>query len=857
MTHEQHSGTDKPRLTIGYLDDNLQNDFHNNVLIGIAEAAAELDVNVIRFGYYSSHIAYKFSHQASMVLDHVSQYHLDGLIFLGWTQAGPMYNETAFMKRFAGLPMLSMGTIFEKIPSVYFSGDEYISRITRHLIEEHGFGRIAYIEHHRPDNRRDFYDKEMQAAGLADPDLYVSADQLAGLDQDERNRKALSILFDERGIKVEAIISLNIIEAGYLIDDLERRGLRVPEDVAVVTYEDSNDGRFATPGRSTVYFPWRELGYMGCRYMVRLLRSGHIPMVDQINRMGRLLLRESCGCLPHYVQTGIAGTSQPQDQSVTDLTNEQIESMAVQLSHRHQRAELNFAALIHAYVAACRERDSKVFLQPLVRQMSQISNKARINEVIASLRSQLYPWLLCRQDDFLWGSNLLMQAQTLVQERSACLIGNAELKTRAVEQNLQIVSQQLLLDFSLNNLSRSLTDAMKRLGISSCCLFLSDAVLSGNASDVNLFEQCSIAYHYRNGQLLPVNGQSDSLKQHLRDLSSEEQEQVSLAYLLHVTDEILGFVLFGAGSLLEETVYQLLSTHISTALHGIMLLQRLDTAYRQLVDNAYREGMTEIAIDILHNIGNVLNSVHVSRNLIDEQLQSQPLTDLVKAGQLLRPSLDNLSALFTPGGKGQKLARFYLQLDLAASEVQNRLDYNLRRLSGHIELISQWVSTQQQYTGTDRQIAKHQLVPMLEDVLNLHQQALLQYQVRIVRDFKRSVSASVYRAKMFFVLFTLIDYVRKAMRGLSPDQRVLYLSTDSDTAGSRLTISNTGLRIDDLNRAFQYESARDDYQSYNLYSCFSTLQDMGGALRTEVLPDTGETAIVIQFGQNGQKGAEE
>ncbi len=857
MTHDHNPlMTDKSRLTIGYLDDNLQNDFHNNVLIGIAEAAAELDVNIIRFGYYSSHIAYKFSHQVHMVLDHISQYQLDGLIFLGWTQAGPMYNEAMFMERFAGLPMLSMGTIFEKIPSVYFSGDEYISRITRHLIEEHGLRKIAYIEHHRPDNRRDFYDKEMREAGLADPALYVSADLLTGLDQDERNRKALSILLDERGVEIEAIVTLQIIEAGYLIDELERRGLRVPEDVAVVTYEDSHDGRFATPGRSTVYFPWRELGYMGCRYVTRLLRSGHIPMVDQINRMGRVHYRESCGCLPHYVQTGAAGTCQQQDIPLDQAADEVIEAMAAQLARRHQRAELNFSVLIHAFITACGQRDEKLFLQPLVQQMAGISNKARINEVIASLRSQLYPWLLHRQDDFLWGGDLLMQAQTLVQERSACLIGNSDLKARAVEQNLQIISQELLLDFSMDNLSRSLTDAMRRLEISSCCLFLSDSFLGGRESDVDLFEHCSIAYHYRDGQLQPVNGQSASLKQHLSDLSGGNQERISLAYLLHVTDEILGFVLFGAGTLLEETAYQLLSTHISTALHGIMLLQRLDTAYRQLVDNAYREGMAEIAVDILHNIGNVLNSIHVSHNLIEEQVQSQSLTDLIRAGQLLRPSLDDLGALFAPGGKGHMLARFYLQLDLAVSTVQNRLDYNLQRLSGHIDLISQWVTTQQQYVGTDQYAEEHLIIPMLEDALNLHHQALSQYQVRITRDFRQPVKASVYRAKMFFVLFTLVDYVRRTMHGLSPDRRVIHLMTDIDAEGPLLRISGTGLHTDALNRAFQYESARDDYQSYGLYSCFSYIQDMGGSILADAMTDTQDAAIVIRFNQTDRKEAE-
>ena len=53
----------KDRYTFGFLDENRENDYHNQILNGISSAARELGIDIIRFGYYSSHIAYKFSHQ--------------------------------------------------------------------------------------------------------------------------------------------------------------------------------------------------------------------------------------------------------------------------------------------------------------------------------------------------------------------------------------------------------------------------------------------------------------------------------------------------------------------------------------------------------------------------------------------------------------------------------------------------------------------------------------------------------------------------------------------------------------------------------------------------------------------------
>ncbi|MGB4649398.1 MAG: hypothetical protein WBH87_08910, partial [Acetivibrionales bacterium] len=148
----------KDRYIFGFLDENMETEYHNQILYGISEAARESGIEIIRFGYYSSHIAYKFSHQVDMILDHIQQYDLDGLLFLGWTQAGAMYNRDDFVERFKDMPVVSIGTGFSDIPCVYFPGDVAIYKLTRHLIDAHGYKRVAYIEHYREDNRKEAYE---------------------------------------------------------------------------------------------------------------------------------------------------------------------------------------------------------------------------------------------------------------------------------------------------------------------------------------------------------------------------------------------------------------------------------------------------------------------------------------------------------------------------------------------------------------------------------------------------------------------------------------------------------------------------------------------------------------------------
>jgi DNA-binding LacI/PurR family transcriptional regulator len=254
----------KQRLTIGFLDENAYDEYHSYLTEGVFEAAQKYNLNVIRFGHFDAHITYKNDFQTNMVLEHIEHYDLDGLLFLGWARAATFGNHESFKKRFYNIPILSVGAGFPDIPNVYFPGAKYIQELLLHLVMEHGFKRIAFIAPFWPDNRSDMYIQTMQEHGLYDPDLYISEKLIANLDVPDRGKKAVSVLLDERRVEIEAIISLYNDETRAIIEELQSRGFNVPKDIAVTSYEDGWIGRFSLPSFTTVYFPWKELGFYAC-----------------------------------------------------------------------------------------------------------------------------------------------------------------------------------------------------------------------------------------------------------------------------------------------------------------------------------------------------------------------------------------------------------------------------------------------------------------------------------------------------------------------------------------------------------------------------------------------------------------
>ncbi len=839
----------KDRYTIGFLDDNQDNDFHSQILAGIVEAANELNVDVIRFSYYSSHTAYKFSHQVDMVLDHIGQYQLDGLIFLGWTQAGAMYNYNDFMRRFSEIPLLSLGTSYDDIPAVIFEGDKFVREMILHLIQEHHYRKIAYIENNRPDSRTDAYVQTMEEFGIYNPLLYVSDSQLQGLSFSDRNRRAVEILLDERKMDIDAIVSLNVAETAFLLAELNRRGIQVPSNIAVVSYEDSGTAKYASPGYTTVYFPWRELGYMGCVNIIKLLREGSIPKEYLLKDKGRIIYRESCGCMPYYIKSAEVTRVKAVDHGLSCLTDSEFLAIVRFMDGLYKGSGICSERLLRAFISSCMDQDSLTFLKELDRQLRDTKEHSRVGELISNVRACLFPWLAKEVGMLLWAGDLFLQSQVLVSERSAGMHGGNVLNARVADQNMQIISQMLLFNFSLQNLIDSLEKGMPLLNIKSCYIFISNSIFKDSDVEEDLFDNSVLLFRYTHGEKKKTSGTAGSLREQLSEILTQDPERIFLAYLLHVTDEVMGFALFSCGPA-DERLYQTLTTNISAALSGVVLLNRLNITYKKLVDHAQREGIADIATNILHNIGNILNSISVSVHLMEESAKSTVIEDIIKAGKLLQENMDCLEEFIGEGGKGKKLMKFYLSLGRTAQKMQDQLIYNLNRLKTKAEAINEAVTAQQSYAGVDAKLEELYVETILVDALKLNQDDLDKFEIAVEKNILSNFKVVVNRAKLFFILFNIISNAKDAMTLPLVWEKRLIISMYEDDTGKFVRISDTGIGIseDILNRIFEYGfTTKSGKYGFGLYSCASYIAEMGGSIWAQSDGEGKGAAFILRF----------
>ncbi|MCX7708512.1 MAG: substrate-binding domain-containing protein [Clostridia bacterium] len=825
----------KERLTIGFLDDNIYDDFHSQLMMGIAEAAKKYNINIIRFGYYSSQIAYKFTQQVDMILQHIEQFELDGLLFLGWAKAGPYYNYESFTTRFHHLPLLSIGSGIENIPSVYFPGDLFVREMLLHLIHKHHAKKIAYISPYRPDRRYDAYQKTMQEHGLFSPELVVTKEELEGLSLAERARKAVAILLDERNADPDAIVSLYNAETESLLKELSARNIDVPGDLAVVSYEDGEFGKFSSPGITTVYYPWMELGYNGCEKMVELLRHGRIPQNTIVP--GRVIYRDSCGCLPSAGDFAGEVKLQEANQSLINISQRDRDEIIKEMIKAYPYSSISFEILLDAFIRDYREGSGVFFLSALSQQLKNVSssfNYTNLEDIISVFRRLVLPYVLCEDDALLWAGDLLQQAQVLVREK----VANTRVLEKVVEkimfQTLQVISKEIVSKFNKESLLELLVQGLPKLSIPRSYIYLFDPA-EGNQEKI--FERCALEFCYCNNRRIHTENTGwSSAKQLILEMQrSQEKSYIFFSHMLYVNGEFLGLALFEPGPM-GERVYHVLSAYISTALSGSILLEKLDSSYKKLVAQAHREGMADVAIEIIHNIGNLLNSINASAVLMEELTKAPSFDDFSRANRLLAEQINDFDNFLCSDPRGKKLLQFYLKLGDSFIALKSQLFTQVNRLGDKINSVGEMITSQQNYAGVNLALEELDLVGTLEDAIRLLSESLEKFGIKIERKYESTPKVLAQRIKLFHILINVINNAKEAMSKTPMSERVLTLMVYEDPYGKFVSIKDRGcgIPVTELEAIFSYGyTTKKDGHGFGLHSCMSYMNEIGGSIWAE------------------------
>ena len=269
---------------------------------------------------------------------------------------------------------------------------------------------------------------------------------------------------------------------------------------------------------------------------------------------------------------------------------------------------------------------------------------------------------------------------------------------------------------------------------------------------------------------------------------------------------------------------------------------------RQLLDVSRQAGMAEVATGVLHNVGNVLNSVNVSTTLLTEQVRRSKIDGLAKLGELLRAHESDLATFFAADSRGRQVPGFVDTL--FAHLTQERADMldELESLHKNIEHLKEIVAMQQNYAkvaGVTEAVAVSELV---EDALRMNASALARHDVTVVRDYQAQPVITVEKHKVLQILVNVMRNAKYACgdSGRSDKQMIIHVSAAGGRVKIAVSDNGVGIPAENLTRIFSHGfTTRKQGHGFGLHNGALAAREIGGSLTAQSEgPGRGATFVL-------------
>lgn len=257
--------------------------------------------------------------------------------------------------------------------------------------------------------------------------------------------------------------------------------------------------------------------------------------------------------------------------------------------------------------------------------------------------------------------------------------------------------------------------------------------------------------------------------------------------------------------------------------------------HNALMDASREAGRAEVATSVLHNVGNVLNSVNTSLSVATSKVGRFKAGGLSRIAALLNEHTENLPAFFTEHPQGARLPAFLTQLAAHFAAEQQSVLQELDSLRGNVEHINEIVAMQQSYAGSGGIIEELPLADVIEDALRMNAAAFNRHGTEVVREMDPALPPiPVDRNKLLLILVNLLRNAKYACdESGAAEKRITVQTCTAEHGRARIIVQDNGIGIapENLTRIFAHGfTTRKNGHGFGLHSSALAATEMGGSL---------------------------
>jgi PAS domain S-box-containing protein len=261
--------------------------------------------------------------------------------------------------------------------------------------------------------------------------------------------------------------------------------------------------------------------------------------------------------------------------------------------------------------------------------------------------------------------------------------------------------------------------------------------------------------------------------------------------------------------------------------------EELERVHKQLMIASRQAGMAEVATNVLHNVGNILNSVNISASLVTERVKQSKAPGVSRLAALLQEKGTAVGEFLANDERGKRIPEYLTSLGEQLVTDQKMALEELTSLRDNLEHIKDTVAMQQSYAklcGVTETVAVADLV---EDSLRLNAGAFVRHGVTLRREFNEVPPITVDKHKVLQILVNLVRNAKYACDESGRADKLLTLRIEGAPAGVRICVIDNGVGIpaENMSRIFTHGfTTRVDGHGFGLHSGALAAQELGGSL---------------------------
>jgi C4-dicarboxylate-specific signal transduction histidine kinase len=275
--------------------------------------------------------------------------------------------------------------------------------------------------------------------------------------------------------------------------------------------------------------------------------------------------------------------------------------------------------------------------------------------------------------------------------------------------------------------------------------------------------------------------------------------------------------------------------------------KKMEKTHRELLSASRQAGMSEVATAVLHNVGNVLNSVNVSASLVGDRLSQFKIDNIARVASIMREHAADIGIFMSQDPKGKQLPEYLAQLARHLSAEQHLLLEQIDFVKKKIDHIKEIVATQQNYGRVAGVTEKVKVTDLIEDVLRIHAGELEEQKIQLHREFESDPPEIIVdKHKVMQILLNLLSNARHAcLESGAAERRVtVRVSNGDNKVCVALSDNGVGIPAPNLGKIFNhgFTTRKKGGHGFGLHSGALAAKEMGGSLQAHSEgPGTGAT----------------